>query len=76
MAKCERCQILEEQLDHKRLEAQEMEQLIGRLSTLLTMTANVLNGPPPKNGIHDWSTVPYLAMAWRGRLKRLARKSK
>lgn len=39
----------------------ELEQLTGRMATLLSATANVLKGRPPQNMIHDWSDLPYVA---------------
>lgn len=43
-----------------REELREYEWLTGRLSFLLTATANALKGSPPKNMLHDWSDLPFL----------------
>jgi hypothetical protein len=51
--------------DNARLreEAAEYEQLTGRISMLLTATANALKGNPSKGMLHDWSDLPWVARA-------------
>lgn len=45
-------------LDDKREEEQEYAWLLGRMSMLLTSTANALKGPPADLHLHDWSDLP------------------
>ncbi len=42
-------------------ETHEYEQLTGRMSMLLTATANALKGEPAELHLHDWSDLPAVA---------------
>lgn len=39
----------------------EYADLLGRLSLILTRTANALKGQPAPNAMHDWSDLPAVA---------------
>lgn len=44
-----------------REQAEEYDQLLGRLGELLTGVANALKGDPPDLVMHDWSDLPRVA---------------
>lgn len=55
-----------------RQEIEEYAELTGRLSRLLTLTANALKGEPADNVWHDWSDLPAVAVELVGRVEEQA----
>lgn len=47
--------------DRLRQEVEEYADLTGRMSRLLTLTANALKGEPDELKWHDWSDLPVVA---------------
>jgi hypothetical protein len=52
---------LEADIERYREEIREYQWLTGRLTLLLTMTANALKGEPDELHLHDWSDLPAVA---------------
>jgi hypothetical protein len=55
--------VLQATVERQRQDGHDSDRIIGRMSSLLTLTADALKGEPDELTMHDWSDLPYMARA-------------